>query len=48
MVTWANNTILYHWNFLRVEVKCSHQNRKKIRWGYGNFNWLDGGNPSTM
>lgn len=36
VVTIVDNTILHNWNLMRVRLKCSHQEKKKMNmWGDG-------------
>lgn len=30
MMTIFNNALLYAWNLLRVDLNCSHQEKKKV------------------
>ena len=49
MVTIVGNSVLYNWNLLRVELKCSHQGKKKLNmWGNGCVNQFHGGNAFTV
>lgn len=49
MVTTVNNTALYTWKLLRIDLKHSHQKKKKLTlWGVGCVNYHDLCNHCTM
>ena len=48
MVTTVNNHILYTWNLLSVDHKCSHHTHKITMWVDWYVNYLDCGNHFTV
>lgn len=49
MVTTVDNSALYNWTLQRVELKCSHQRKKKVdMWGDRYVKQLSDGSPFTM